>query len=555
MLKISNQLSLPVEAVTETFGVFGIRGSGKTHTASVIAEELLEAGQVIVVHDPTGAWYGLKSSRDGRAAGYPVVIFGGEHADVPLEETAGSVIAQTIVAERFPVILDTSLLRKGARIRFMTDFCETLYLKNRLPLHFFADEAHTIAPQNLKAMPESARLLGAVEDIVLQGRRRGLGCTLISQRVALVNKNCSTQCSTLVAHRLTSAIDIRVIRDWVEVHADATAAQKMLDSLPQLKNGECWIWNPEWLAFFGRVKIRPRKTFDSSATPKAGQRQAIPRMWAKIDTARLGVSIQKMVEKAKADDPAELRREIARLTKELAKKAPPAAQFDERPYKEAVAARDQQIAALQKQISLAAAALGNPVKTAKKAALPSLPTKAGLLAAPAPPVVRPGRVSQLAASENGLDLNKAEKAILRAFYWLKDELATPAKVAFYSDYRMGTSTTNNALGRLRREGYLEGWRITERGESAMRGYADEKPSGETLVAWLMAKLNKAERAMLQVLLAHYPEHVPVDVLAAECGYRPHTSSWNNAIGRLRSLEAAHGGAREGGPRASEIFFN
>src|SRR5262245_12978642 len=130
MLKLSNDLSLPIDAVTQTFAILAKRGVGKTHTASVMAEEMLAAGQPIVVYDPTGAWWGLKSSADGKQPGYPVVVFGGEHADVPLEETAGATVAAVIVEKRIPAILDCGLMRKGARIRFMTDFCETLYHKN-----------------------------------------------------------------------------------------------------------------------------------------------------------------------------------------------------------------------------------------------------------------------------------------------------------------------------------------------------------------------------------------------------------------------------------------
>jgi DNA helicase HerA-like ATPase len=70
-LNISDDLKLPLEAVTETFAVMGIRGSGKTHTASVMAEEMLKAGQPIVVYDPTGAWFGLKVRRGRQAARFP----------------------------------------------------------------------------------------------------------------------------------------------------------------------------------------------------------------------------------------------------------------------------------------------------------------------------------------------------------------------------------------------------------------------------------------------------------------------------------------------------
>src|SRR5690348_2403527 len=96
-LKISNSLSLPLEAVTQTFAVLAKRGVGKTYTGAVLAEEMLKAGQQIVVSDPVGVWYGLRSSASGKSEGFPVVVFGGEHGDVPLEEAAGEVIASSII--------------------------------------------------------------------------------------------------------------------------------------------------------------------------------------------------------------------------------------------------------------------------------------------------------------------------------------------------------------------------------------------------------------------------------------------------------------------------
>ena len=92
-LHIAETLDLPIDAVTQTFAILAKRGAGKSYTASVMAEEMLKAGQTIIALDPTGAWWGLRSQ-------FPVVIFGGEHADVPLEESAGEVVARNLDQQR-----------------------------------------------------------------------------------------------------------------------------------------------------------------------------------------------------------------------------------------------------------------------------------------------------------------------------------------------------------------------------------------------------------------------------------------------------------------------
>ncbi len=78
------------------------------------------AGLPVVIVDPVGVWWGLRSSADGTAEGLPVVIFGGDHADLPLAETAGELLADLVVDERVPAVLDLSTLSKSAGRRFMT---------------------------------------------------------------------------------------------------------------------------------------------------------------------------------------------------------------------------------------------------------------------------------------------------------------------------------------------------------------------------------------------------------------------------------------------------
>ena len=119
-LRIADTLTLPLEAVTETFAVLARRGMGKTNLAVVITEELVAAGLPVVVIDPVGVWWGLRSSADGSSAGIPVVIFGGDHAALPLEAGSGEIVARAIVEHRFSSVIDLSGMRKSAMRRFCT---------------------------------------------------------------------------------------------------------------------------------------------------------------------------------------------------------------------------------------------------------------------------------------------------------------------------------------------------------------------------------------------------------------------------------------------------
>ena len=67
-LDLAEGLALPVEAVTETFGIVGIRGSGKTTTARRLVEQITHAGQQATVVDPLGVWPRSTSTGKSTAA-------------------------------------------------------------------------------------------------------------------------------------------------------------------------------------------------------------------------------------------------------------------------------------------------------------------------------------------------------------------------------------------------------------------------------------------------------------------------------------------------------
>ena len=77
--------TIPLEIMATHVAIVGKTGSGKTYTAKGLVERLLEANRRVIVLDPTGAWWGLRSKADG-APGFPIPVLGGEHGDVPLAE-------------------------------------------------------------------------------------------------------------------------------------------------------------------------------------------------------------------------------------------------------------------------------------------------------------------------------------------------------------------------------------------------------------------------------------------------------------------------------------
>lgn len=592
MLHLAEKLKLPVDVVTQTVGILAKRRAGKSYTARRFAEQLIHARQQVVIADPKGDWWGIRSSADGRSPGLPVVILGGERGDVPLETAAGEVVAKLVVEERVSVLLDLSLLRKHEVATFMTAFLENLYrLKAReiyrTPVMLIVDEADAIAPQS--PMKGEERMLGAAEDIVRRGGQRGIGCTLITQRSAVLNKNVLTQIQMLVALRTIAPQDLKAINAWVDVHGTDAERQTLMDSLPSLPTGDAWFWSPGWPTtdgIFERAHVLAIETFDSGATPKPGEKRREPKTIADVDLESLKRQMSETIERAKADDPKLLRKRISDLSAQVDKLAKELQTAAKKPGKtketrvevpiippkaleriesagdairEALTARQATIEkALEALIAIRAEVRSSMIKHESGSA----PVKEDYRSLQAAKYVHPPPATPRASapprenhSANGdSKLSKAEAAILRAFYWLRNEQADKAKIAFYSGYSGDSSTFGNALGRLRTLGYVQGWKIAGSGEGLMDGVAGDKPTGGELREWLKPKLGLAENKILDALIESYPRRLSPEEIGAAAGYSPGSSTFGNAVGKLRTIEAAEGYARDGGTKAADVFF-
>jgi RNA polymerase sigma factor (sigma-70 family) len=283
-LCLSPDLTLPVDAVTETFAILGKRGAGKTTAASVLVEELHRHGGRFVIVDPLGVWWGLRSSADGEGDGLKVPILGGEHGDLPLDPEEGAAVAASLWTS---AILDLSDWRKEDQQRFVGEFCERLRQINREPLMLVVDEADLFAAQSAGGNGIASRCRSALDDLVRRGRTRGLGVTLLTQRSAVISKSVLSQCETLLALRTAGPNDRAAIDAWVDAHGDEEQRRELAASLPSLAVGEAWVASAGWLSLFKRIKIRRRSTWDSSATPKAGEEREGPSAFARVDVEAL----------------------------------------------------------------------------------------------------------------------------------------------------------------------------------------------------------------------------------------------------------------------------
>lgn len=262
---ISDKLSLPRKSITWVNSILAKRGAGKTYSGAVLAEEMLKNKVPIIVIDGMGIWWGLRVGKDGKGDGLPIVVFGGEHADIPLDSAKSKQMAKAIVETNISAVIDLSGFSKALSRKIVAEFLDELYKINRIERHVFIEEADMFAPQRVIGF-EQATCLGAMDNFVRRGGNHNLGCTLITQRSAVLNKDLLTQSDCLIILRTLAPQDKKAIQSWVEEQTDEDrkALKEWYDTLNSLKNGEAWIWHPENPAIFKKVMFRKRGTFHAT---------------------------------------------------------------------------------------------------------------------------------------------------------------------------------------------------------------------------------------------------------------------------------------------------
>ena len=534
-LRISKDLSLPLDVTTTTIAVLGIRNSGKTNTCVVLTEELLDAGQQVVIIDPTNVWWGLKSSKDGKSAGYPVVVFGGRHGDVPLAAQDGATVADFIVEERLPAILSLRHFESQAdQRRFVTEFARRIYHRKGeegrdTPMLLVVDEAHLFIPQRVGSA--EAPMVGAMQKLVRQGRSSGIGVAIIDQRAASVNKDVLTQIELLICHRTTSPHDSRALEDWIEQNDTADKRALFLKKLPELERGTAWCWSPGWLKIFELVAVRERHTFDSSATPKIGEKRVTPTTLAHVDLDALKKRMANAIEKASAEDPKALRARIAQLERQLAGRGetkpesareipviPWLSEADvgslhlmlgdfQRTHGALLDRVQGELLSSAGKIEDVLEAWLVKVKKPKPLLVQGDSKKSYVLAnngaravpptpLPAPPAKKPAK-----SETNGS--NTIEQKILRVF--AQGGSMSKKKLAIWAGYAVTGGSFGQALANLRAAGHIVGssneMTITSEGRAVVKlsGDVEPLPKGEALLEWWTNKLEAGDGLILRAL--------------------------------------------------------
>ena len=560
-LRIAEGLSLPLEAVTEKLGFLGRTGSGKTYAAQKLAEEMARAGAQFVALDPVGKWWSLRLAADGKTPALPLPVFGGLHGDVPIEPTAGNLMADVIVDRGISAVVDVSQFESDAqKARFMTDFGNRFFFRKKVApsaVHLFIEECQEFVPQNPQR--DEALMLHAWTRIQKLGRNFGIGTSLLTQRPQEVNKKVLNQTEVLFVFQLTGVHERESVAKWIE---DKGLNEDIAAELPKLKQGCPHIWSPAWLQVSKVIRIAEKKTYDASSTPAVGHRADVKEL-APIDLQKLRTDMAATIERAKAEDPRELRRQLAEVRAQLARsqKQQPAPAAEPKVVEVPVlgAAEISQLNAAIDQLEAARVPLAEAllslqterehlveaIAKANPSGNPRIPP--GRFVRPVPRQITRDRIRSPAirteTKENGDDrLSSSQQRILDSLAWLESvgiASASKTQVALLADQSPTSGGYFNNLGRLRSYGLIEYpapsiVALTDSGRSTAK-LSDVPTTSHELHEQLFRRLSSSQAEILRHVIRAYPRPLRKDELAERAGQSPTSGGYFNNLGRLRSL--------------------
>lgn len=565
---------IPNAALDDRLGFIGTSGSGKTYNAGGAVENLLRARSRVVIVDPLGVWWGLRLLADGKTASpFNVAIFGGAHGDLPLTENAGALIGETAATMAESCIVDLSELgSKSADRRFMTAFLDTIYRKAPgEPFHLVVDEADLFAPQKPPKGDET--LLNLMEQIVRRGRVRGFIPWLISQRPAVLNKNVLSQVDGLIAFKLTASQDRDALDGWIEGQADKAQGKAIKDALPAMQVGNGVVWVPG-RGILQTASFPLKETFDSSRTPKRGEKKTKTASLKPLDLGALKSRLASVETEAKANDPKALKAEIARLKAEVAKGGQSKPATPDGAYERTVeGARKEGFGEGYAQgwaegdrtgfARGAGVALDQgfgAVRDALKAFVgvqfvPGTPLQRAIASAPAP-AARAVANSAPRARRTNTGLEAPLQRIIDAIKWwnvIGVNAPSPAQVGFIAKYAPTGGTWTTYLSRLRTRGLLAArgdLALTPEGHEAAN-QPEEFPTGEILRERILGMLDAPLQKILRPLITAYPDSLSAAEAGEQSGYAPTGGTWTTYLSRLRSRELIE---RRGDLKAQDWMF-
>lgn len=533
--------------------VLGKTRSGKSSVMRGLVEGLLDDRKPVCIIDPKGDWWGLKLKSDGKHPGFPVVIFGGEHADVPINEHAGHSVAELFATGNRPCLVDLGGWMPAARTRFWIDFASTLFRHTKGERWLAIDEVHNFAPKGKLLSPDSTMALHWTNRLASEGLGKGLQMICASQRPQKVHNDTLTSAETLIAMRVLHPSDRGAVSDWVKGCGDG-GGDEVLSTLGQMQRGEAWVWSPE--IGFGPKRVQfPMFTTYDSFRPQTQRDTKRLRGWASVNLDEVREKFASIIDESKANDPRELKKTIAELRKQLAEQPVPAVQsktVERFVLKDGQLQRAERIVSsiepLLTKLATASTTISDAIQqTARQRPVDAPGTVRAAAAAPerAPATQRQRQKSDAAQNvspryDSG-NVPASQQKLLNALAFLKSigvARADKRQLAIFVRSSPSSGTYLKKLSALRTAGLVD--YVGGDVELTFDGIAVATTVGvpsttKELHAAIQSKIPPSKWRILSALIAAHPQAMTKDALAEKVNLAPGSGTFLKYLGSLRTL--------------------
>lgn len=512
-------------------------GGGKSWLLRRIAEQLFGKIQVLII-DPEGEFASLREKY-----GYVLVGQGGE---TPADVRSAPLVARKLLELKASAVCDLFEMKARDRHTWVRLFLDSLIDAPKTlwhPLVVIVDEAQMFAPEKGQGESEASE---AMKSLASRGRKRGFGPILATQRLSRLDKNVSALMLNRLIGQHFEDVDVDRALDLLSI-AGKTAR---LEAAQEMR-----LFEPGTFYAFGRALCLERTLFRvgpiETTHPDVGaevQAPAPPPAPEKVRKLLPALADLPKQAEDQAKDMTTARRRIAELEGQLRARPvqiePKVERVVERVEIPILKAGDVErlekavvtMAQAGAQIQASGVEISGALRSARQRPAP-MPVRA----VARPPAPTPMRRDPPAALNNG-SLARAERRILTVLAQYPSG-RTKTQVAVLAGYAVNGGGFNNSIGALRSRGHLVGdkqqLQITDAGMATL-GQWDPLPTGRDLIDYWLRELAKAERSALAVLVDVWPEALTKEDLAARAGYEPSGGGFNNALGKLRTLELIQG---------------
>lgn len=324
-LNVAPLFSVPLDdykATGERDAILASSGMGKSYLTGVLMEETIENNSLLCVIDPEGEHFTL-------AERYPMMIIGGEQANLPLEEEAIDLYVDTMLKMGLSAVFDLSEYIDDEQQHLYGLIADKIFQaeqKYRRKVRLVVEEAQIYAPQKTmgggvaKGKGKNAKMdpLVASQKIAKRGRKRAIDSLWATQRPASLSKDILSQCNRFWFGGITSELDYKAIRPFLN------EAGISFTEVKNLNPGEFFFYSK---GYTKKIKVRKRHCKHAGATPEAGLTFSATKNES-MDKALSGLTEaikQRASEKSKEDSEitqlksyiSQLKKENEKLLKEL----------------------------------------------------------------------------------------------------------------------------------------------------------------------------------------------------------------------------------------------